>query len=462
MRLANRVGGWRICGVILVILAATAPAWCGAAERPNILVILTDDQGYGDLTAYGAKDMRTPHMDEIVARGMRFDNFYANSPVCSPSRAAIMSGRYPDRVGMPGLTRTDPKDNWGYLAQDVALLPAVLHKAGYHTGIVGKWNLGLEPENSPNARGFDFFHGFLGDMMDSYLTHRRQGHNYMRLNEQEIDPQGHATDLFTQWSIEYLRQQAGPAKTGRPFFLYLAYNAPHLPTQPPAEWLERVKKREAGIDEKRAGYVALIEHLDDGIGKVMSALKDAGLEESTLVIFTSDNGGLVTQGANVGSYRGTKGTMYEGGLRVPMAAVWPGHIAAGSRSEVVSAHMDVFATACDAAGIDVPPGTDGLSLLSVLQGNASGFPQSRQVYFVRREGGAPFYGLASHALRLGDWKLLQNTPLSALELYNLKDDPMELHDLSGTEPKMRNQLAAQLQLQIQRAGAVGWQKPQGK
>src|SRR4051812_21660539 len=172
----RRVIFWTACVVLLSL-----SVWCTAADRPIILLILTDDQGYGDLTAYGATDMRTPNMDAIVARGMRFDNFYANSPVCSPSRAAIMSGRYPDRVGMPGLTRTDPKDNWGYLAREAVLLPAVLHRAGYHTGIVGKWNLGLESENAPNARGFDFFHGFLGDMMDSYLTHRRQGHNYMRL-----------------------------------------------------------------------------------------------------------------------------------------------------------------------------------------------------------------------------------------------------------------------------------------
>jgi arylsulfatase A-like enzyme len=442
---------WRAACTVLLSLAAISHA----ADRPNIVLILTDDQGYGDLTAYGAKDMRTPNMDGIVARGMRFDNFYANSPVCSPSRAAIMTGRYPDRVGMPGLTRTDPKDNWGYLSREAVLLPSVLHKAGYLAGIVGKWNLGLEAENSPNARGFDFFHGFLGDMMDSYLTHRRQGHNYMRLNEKEIDPPGHATDLFTQWAIDYVHDRAAQARQGKPFFLYLAYNAPHLPTQPPREWLERVKKREKDIDDKRAGYVALIEHLDNGIGKVLAALKDTELEDNTLVIFTSDNGGLVSQGANVGEFRGTKGFMYEGGLRVPMAAVWPGHIAAGSRSEVVGLHMDLFATACDVAGTQLPAEVDGSSLLTILTGKAPSFPVNRELYFVRREGGPGFLGLTSHALRRGDWKLIQNTPFSPLELYNLKQDPREENNLISSQPIVRNQMTRALQVQIQKAGSVG-------
>ena len=461
----NRFGAWTVRVLFLMgwlFASDPRPAACaddGRPRRPNIVVILTDDQGYGDLGAYGARDMRTPNMDALVARGMRFGNFYANSPVCSPSRAALMTGRYPDRVGMPGLTRTDPKDNWGYLAHDAVLLPTPLKKAGYHTAIVGKWNLGLEPENAPNARGFDFFHGFLGDMMDSYLTHRRQGHNYMRLNDQEIDRPGHATDLFTQWAAEYVRERAPAAKDGHPFFLYLAYNAPHVPTQPPAQWLERVKQREPGIDAKRAGYVALIEHLDDGIGKVLAALKESGLEDDTLVIFTSDNGGSVGQGSNVGGYRGSKGTMYEGGLRVPMAAAWTGHIAPGSRSEVVSLHMDLFSTVCEAAGATIPAEVDGTSLLPILTGKPGASLPARDVYFVRREGGGQFFGLTSHAIRRGDWKLVQTTPFSALELFNLKDDPKEEHDLAESQVKIRNELARALQVQVQRAGGVTWQKP---
>jgi arylsulfatase A-like enzyme len=429
------------------------------ARRPNVLLILTDDQGYGDVACYGAKDLRTPNMDALVARGMRFDHFYANSPVCSPSRAAILTGKYPDRVGVPGLVRTDPADNWGHLAKGAELLPQMLHKAGYYSAIVGKWNLGLDPAHAPSARGFDLFHGFLGDMMDDYLTHRRQGHNYMRLNDHEIDPSGHATDLFTEWAIDVIRSRAEPARNGQPFFLYLAYNAPHVPIQPPAEWLRRVKEREPGLDERRAKMVALLEHLDDGIGKVLAALRDNGLERDTLVIFTSDNGGQVSAGANVGPNRGTKGTMYEGGLRVPMAAAWPDHIAAGSRCDAVALHMDLVPTICQAAGVTPPGDLDGVSLLAQLTGATTRPAEPREVYFVRREGGAPYFGLTSQALRRGDWKLVHNTPFSPLELYDLKDDPREEHDLAAARPRVRNELARRLQYHVQLGGSVPWEPP---
>ena len=450
----------RFLGVLAVFWVAGSHA-AEVQQRPNVLLILTDDQGFGDLSSYGAADLRTPNMDSLVKRGMRFDNFYANCPVCSPSRAAILSGKYPDRVGVPGLVRTDPKDNWAYLSPDAVLLPAILHRAGYHTAIVGKWNLGLDAANSPNARGFDFFHGFLGDMMDSYLTHRRQGHNYMRLNEKEIDPQGHATDLFTPWAVEYVRDRAKSAKNGEPFFLYLAYNAPHVPIQPPQQWLQRVKQREPGLGEKRAKMVALLEHLDDGIGRVLAALKEEGLEQNTLVVFTSDNGGQVDAGASVGPYRGTKGTMYEGGLRVPMAAAWPGHIEPGSRSAAVAAHMDIMASICQAAGAAPPADLDGISLIPVLTDKAKEVAPQRELYFVRREGGPQYLGLASHALRHGQWKLVQNTPFSPLELYNLNDDPREQNDLAGSLPSVRNELSRLLQQHIQRAGAVPWERPYG-
>ncbi len=443
-----------------VLSALVSPALSEAQSHPNIILILTDDQGFGDLSSYGAKDLRTPNMDSIVARGMRFDDFYANCPVCSPSRAAILSGKYPDGVGVPGLVRTDPKDNWAYLSHDAVLLPAILHKVGYHTAIIGKWNLGLDSDNSPNAKGFDLFHGFLGDMMDDYLTHRRQGHNYMRLNDQEIDPKGHATDIFTQWAIDYIHQREAPAKDGHPFFLYLAYNAPHVPIQPPRQWLDRVKQREPGLSPKRAAMVALLEQLDDGIGQVLGALKESGLEQNTLVFFTSDNGGQVDAGASVGPYRGTKGTMYEGGLRVPMAALWPGHIKPGSRSEAVAAHMDIMASICQAAGTTAPSDIDAISLIPVLTGKAQEVATPRELYFVRREGGPQYLGLASHALRRGDWKLLQNTPFSPLELYNLKEDPREEHNLIKSEPRVRNEMSRILQAHIQQAGGVPWERPQ--
>src|SRR6185437_9602273 len=238
-------------GLLMFMCSAAIGAPVGGS-RPNIIVILADDLGYGDLACYGAKDMRTPHIDALVGRGMRFNYFYANSTVCSPSRAALLSGNYPELVGVPGVIRTHADDNWGYLSPSAVLLPAVLKQAGYHTGMVGKWHLGLELPNLPNERGFELFHGFLGDMMDSYTTHLRHGINYMRLNQETITPVGHATDLFTQWAIDFIRDRASAAREGKqPFYLYLAYNAPHLPIEPPQDWLDRVKQREPNIAEPR-------------------------------------------------------------------------------------------------------------------------------------------------------------------------------------------------------------------
>ncbi|MCH7870492.1 MAG: sulfatase-like hydrolase/transferase, partial [Planctomycetes bacterium] len=256
-------------------VAAVLPAllWVPYAsaggEKPNIIVILVDDLGYGDLSSYGATDLRSPNIDALAAAGMRFDNFYANCPVCSPTRAALLTGRYPDLVGVPGVIRTHASNNWGYLSQDAVLLPQLLKPAGYHTAVIGKWHLGLRPENHPLRRGFDHFHGFLGDMMDDYYHHKRHGNHYMQRDLEDVYPEGHATDIFTQWAVDYVTARA---KSEQPFFLYLAYNAPHTPIQPPKDWLARVKQRESGIAEKRAKLVALIEHLDDGIGKVIAAV----------------------------------------------------------------------------------------------------------------------------------------------------------------------------------------------
>ena len=416
-------------------------------SKPDIVVILADDLGYGDLSAWGGADLRTPHIDALAASGVRFDRFYSNSPVCSPTRAALLSGCYPDTVGVPGVIRTAPENSWGYLAPKPPLLPARLHSAGYHSALVGKWHLGLEAPNLPNLRGFDHFHGFLGDMMDDYYHHRRHDRNYMRLNDRPIDPQGHATDLFTDWAIDYIASRKARPE---PYFLYLAYNAPHAPVQPPKEWFERVMQRERGIGEKRAKLVALIEHMDAGVGRVMEALKSGGRFDNTLVIFVSDNGGDLPTGATCGPLRGGKGQMYEGGIRVPMCASWPGRIDAGTRSQSVGLTSDLCATICESAGIKAT-GIDGLPLLASM-------PQ-RDLVWVRREGGPMYAGREFYAFRRGDWKLLQNTAFEPYELYNLADDPRETRDLAKSEPKRYAELVAALMLHVQRAGSTPWQRP---
>jgi len=440
-------------GAAALAVPGCAVARSSSAERkPNILMILADDLGYGDLSSYGATDLQTPNIDKLVASGIRFDKFYANCPVCSPTRAALLTGRYPDLVGVPGVIRTHVANNWGYLDPRAVLLPQLLKKAGYHTAIVGKWHLGLSSPNKPNERGFDHFHGFLGDMMDDYYSHRRHGFNYMRLDEKDIDPEGHATDLFTQWSIDYIGQRA---KSKQPFFLYLAYNAPHAPIQPPEDWLASVKKRQKNIADSRARLVALIEHLDDGIGKVLTVLKETGLSGNTLVVFTSDNGGQLSVGANNGPLRAGKGDMYEGGIRVPACAAWPGKIEPGSKSDRVALTMDLFPTICDAAGAKIEHKIDGTSVLPTLIGESQP-SEDRFLFWVRREGGN-YGGRAYYAARYGDFKLLQNTPFEPLLLYNLKDDPQEKTPLDREHP-MYNKLFSALQAHITESGAIPYQK----
>lgn len=422
---------------------------------PNILLILADDLGNGDLGTCGAADLQTPNLDQLFARGMRWDRFYANCPVCSPTRAALLTGRYPDRVGVPGVIRTHPEDSWGWLSPEARLLPSLLKPAGYHTALVGKWHLGLQSPNTPNDRGFDHFHGFLGDMMDDYQTHRRFGDNLMRRDTCAIDPAGHATDLFTAWAVEYLNTRRAQAS---PFLLYLAYNAPHTPIQPPADWLERVHRREPELPANRAKLVALIEHLDAGIGEVLEALERNGLQERTLVIFTSDNGGQLSVGARNGPLRGGKQDMYEGGIRVPMVAVWPGHIAPGSRTESVALTMDLLPTCLEAAGEAVPEGLDGLSLLPVLTGAQPALPE-REFVWMRREGNLRYQGRDYYALRRGQWKLVQNSPFEPYQLFNLADDPEERTDVSAARKNIHQDLIRRLMRHVQRAGEVPWQPP---
>lgn len=445
------------CTLFALLLLALTPAGRAEAPRPNFLVIYTDDHGYGDVSTYGATDVRTPHIDSLAADGMLFTTMRANCTVCSPSRAALLTGRDPDRVGVPGVIRTQSENSWGYFDPSVPTLADELKKAGYHTAIVGKWHLGLESPNTPNERGFDHFHGFLGDMMDSYTSHLRHGNNYLRLNGEVIEPQGHATELFSQWASDYLRSRAG--KKDEPFLLYLAYNAPHFPIEPPADWLAKVKARAPGMEEKRAMNVAFVEHLDHYIGEVLKTLDESGLRENTVVVFTADNGGSLPHAQNNDPWRDGKQSHYEGGLRVPFMVRWPGQIEAGSKSDYAGQVFDLFPSFLELAGATAtdPTALDAVSLVPVWKGEAITAP--RELYFVRREGGRAYGGRSYEALIRGDWKLLQNDPYGPLELYNLKNDPGETTDLAAKAPKVFNELSAALAARIQRGGATPWQKP---
>ncbi len=427
-----------------------------SSSKPNILVIIVDDLGYGDLSSYGATDLKSPHIDSLISEGMRFSECFANCPVCSPTRAALLTGRYQELVGVPGVIRTKPEDNWGYLAPSATMLPQALKPLGYHTAAIGKWHLGLDHEAHPNTRGFDHFHGFLGDMMDDYYHHRRHDQHYMRLNQEKVNPKGHATDIFTRWAQSYLTERKDQKD---PFFLYLAYNAPHTPIQPPLDWLKKVIKREKGITEKRAKLVALIEHMDHNIGKVIATLKETGQWKNTLTIFVSDNGGQINVGANCGNLRGGKQDMYEGGLKVPASATWPGVIKPGTRSDFSFLTMDLFPTAIEAADGTVPNGIEGRSILPLLKSGRQA-PFQRDNFFTRREGNQRYMGDSSWALRRGPWKLLKNRPDGPWELFHLENDPLETTDLSKKESQKFRELTTAMRAQIQRGGTVPWQKPE--
>lgn len=447
---------------LLLMLAACATASPGVATassgatktKPNILFILVDDLGLGDLSCQYAGDLRTPNIDRIFETGVRLDNFYANSTVSSPSRAALLTGCFPAMVGVPGVVRTQPQQNWGYFLPSAVTMPQMLKKAGYETALIGKWHLGLESPNLPNERGFDHFHGFLGDMMDDYYTHRREGNDYMYLDDKKILPEGHATDLFAAWSAEYIGKQAA---NDDPFFLYLAFNAPHSPLQPPAEWLEKVTARNPNLSEKRAKLVALIEHLDYNIGLVMEALRKSGQLDNTFVVFTSDNGGDSGSMANNGPTRGAKGDMYEGGLRVPCAVNMPGVYEGGRRNGNFIMLMDFLPTFCDMVGVPVEHEIDGISVLEALNGKPQD-TENRYVFWLRNEGGPNFCGKTQSAVRYNSYKLLQNTPFEAHQMFNLGDDSLETTPLELKGPAY-NTLQRAITDHYRKAGAVPCQPP---
>ncbi len=445
-----------VIGVSLI--SALAPSSPAEEKSPNFLVIMVDDLGYGDLGCCGATDMQTPHIDALFAAGMRFNSFYANCTVCSPTRASFLTGLYPDRSGVPGVIRT-PREgfttSWGNLRNDVTTLPQHLQKAGYHTALIGKWHLGLEAPDRPTDVGFQHFHGFLGDMMDDYYTHLRHEQNYMRLGEQVITPKGHATDLFSDWAIDYHESRKDAAD---PFFTFLAYNAPHDPIQPPADWLEKVKAREPGITEKRAGLVALIEHLDAGIGRVINHLKTTGQWENTVTIFTSDNGGALRYEARNFPFNGGKQDMLEGGLAVSTCVAWPSTIKPGQVSEDhISLTMDIYPTLAEIADAPVSHELDGRSFLPILKGAEKiDGDDERSLYWVRLEGGK-HGGVPYHAVRMGDWKLLRDDSISPYRLYNLKSDPYETKPIPRQKaPQKYRDLLSESMQHINRGGKIPW------
>ncbi|MBI1197990.1 MAG: sulfatase-like hydrolase/transferase [Phenylobacterium sp.] len=405
---------------LALTLGASAPQATDAAapqpRRPNVIVILADDLGYGDTSAYGSPIARTPNIDALAADGVRFTQGYVSHPVCSPSRAGLLTGRYQTRFGW----EFNPvgRDRTTGVSRNETFVAQIMKSAGYHTGMVGKWHLGEAAGYQPLDRGFDEFFGVLGGQT-SYLTQMAPGDEYYnppgmegllgggaeatedqlmtRMRErlpisrgrEVVETKGYLTDVFTDEAVRFI-----DANKDRPFFLYLAYNAPHVPLQAPKKYVDRF--RDVSDPGKRV-YAAMVSALDDGVGAVRAKLKAEGLEKDTLIIFLSDNGcaGYVNGACSNAPLNGFKATHFEGGVRIPFIMAWPGRIHAGQVDERVVSSLDITPTAAALAGATPPNGSDGVNLIPYVAGDDRRTPNP--ILFWRAG--------PSFAVRDGNWKM---------------------------------------------------------
>lgn len=395
----------------------------GMAQRPNIIYIMTDDMGYGDLSCYGQTKYQTPNLDKLASQGVKFVSAYAAAPVCTPTRAAFMTGRYPARTPV-GLMEplVSPKLHSAYgLTSEIPSLALLMKESGYETVLIGKWHLGFMPQQSPVKNGFDYFFGIRSGGAD-YISHRgANGDNTHDLYENDtmVYPQGYLTDLLTQKSIDFINQ-----KHDKPFFLSINFNSPHWPWQGPSDsaYSDSVDFTEGGSP---AIYAAMMKSLDDGIGNIMKALDDAQLTGQTIVIFTNDNGG--ERYSDSGGLSKSKMTLWEGGIRVPAFVRWPGRIKAGVVTRQVSITMDWTATILKAGGAKAHENfpLDGIDLMPVLTGKKENI--ERTLYW------RTFQRSKYKAVRDGKWKYLQAGKDEYL--FDLSTDQAEKNDLKLKEEK---------------------------
>lgn len=423
------------------------------SSQPNIILILADDLGYGDLKCYGASDMNTPNIDRLAAQGVRFTNFYSNGGECTPTRAALLTGRYQQRVGglecaiglnnvgrYPDAARLNNTHDLG-LPADYNAIPSVLKAVGYNTALIGKWHLGYETKFQPNAHGFDFTLGPLGGGVNyflhclpvgMFLGHMVHGKHDFYRNGQEHHREGYyMTDLITDEAVNWINNQ----KRDTPFFLYLPYTAPHKPYQGPDDYSpNKLTPEEEGIGS-REKYITMVEELDDGVGKIMAKLKEEGIEENTVIIFFSDNGPAGPGSA--GPFRDNKGTLYEGGIRVPCIIKWPGHINPGIVSDQVAIGMDLSASMARIAKATAPTGRpfDGVDIIKNIEDSRPVYPRT---LFWRKQRSPRIV----KAVRDGNLKYLHAKRGDNIteSLFNLKNDPQEKNDLKDKYPEELSRL----------------------
>ena len=421
--------------LLLAVVAAAAPSITAGqeatAQRPNVVLIMTDDVGYGDIGVYGAPDVKTPNIDRLARAGVRLTDFYANGATCTPTRTGLITGRYQQRLGLEAPLGAGANDRERGLPAMGRSLPLLLGKNGYATALVGKWHLGWKSEFSPGAHGFDYFFGFKAGLTDYYRHTGIDGLSDLYENERPVKVDGYMTDLITERSVEFIRQNAR-----RPFFIDVAYNAAHWPYQVPGKpSTARDNGRHLGpFDDStstRAEYIAMLEHADAGVGRILHALDSLGLRQNTIVIFTNDNGGeWLSRNAPLFHH---KGSVWEGGIRVPAILRWPGRIPAGKVSDQVGITMDLTLSILSATGTPIPPDAafEGVNLLPILEGRS---PKMERTLFWRVQG--------QQAVRSGEWKLvLDRRPM----LFNLRRDPGERANVIGAHPDIARRLRGALQ-----------------
>lgn len=412
--------------IVLLCLASAAPrcAWAASTERPNIIVIMADDLGYGDSSVYDGW-VKTPQLERLAAEGLKFTDFHSNSSVCSPTRAGFLTGRYQQRVGIVDVVARH-LDTPGLSPRELTI-PRLLKEAGYRTALFGKWHLGMEPEFNPIHHGFDEFRGYLDGYVD-YHVHQQTWHNGL----QREDQPGYSTHVISRNAVKFI-ESAGT----QPFFLLVAHEAVHLPFQTPADTPENrqpIPKSEQWSRQRiRPKYKIMLEEMDRGIGEILDAVRRTGIAEQTCVIFLSDNG-AIGAGSNQ-PFRGGKFSHFEGGHRVPAIAWWPGQIEAGTTSDELTVGMDLLPTFMALAGIEIPAERelDGRSLLGLLLRGEQLPP--RQVFF----GYEPKLGTA---MRDGHWKMIVKE--QHVQLYDLRRDLGETTNVAQQHP----QRTAAMQLAI--------------
>lgn len=439
-----------LCLLTLLTLSITLQSGAANSQqsalrrrRPNIVVILCDDLGYSDLGVYGNRIIQTPHLDRLAAGGARLTHFYVTSPVCTPTRAALMTGHYPQRYGIHHADLPELLPRYPLPGQAVTLAE-VLRQAGYATAHIGKWHLGEPPETvAPRQQGFDYFFGSFGGRPSSpWSKYARSINPEMIVNEERpVVQQGHVTDVQTQAALAWL------ARTSRrqPFFLNLWYNAPHEPLAP----LAHQAKLYGSWDQAEQTYFQTVTDMDRGVGQVLAKLDELGIAGETLVIFTSDNGPEAHSApysrGSAWPFKGMKTQLWEGGIRVPALVRWPGRVPAGRVADAITSVLDLFPTICAAAQVDIPAGLNldgGVDLLPLLNGQR---PAPRALFF---EFHFPQRGVAASlplAVRRGRWKLFANHQFNSVELYDLTTDLGEGRNLVAQHPAVARALKAELQ-----------------